>query len=308
MISLPHKVADIIGLFVVFLLSFQPCSGSDIHLDVEIWCDRDAYLPFEPILIHYNITNVSDNNIITCVELFRECFHITDQNGVRYNNSLIISALMGDTLSPRESLQSGEFIESRYNINRPGQYTIYLHIPEDICLPVQVGGNRSNSISIRIDNPVGEDMNALEMLLRADYSGDNHPNPEFAIGHPRDAIDNRNMQLRKRYEILIEIADTYPESVYAPLALFRAMGITRIHADNKILISLGKRILEEYPESIFADRPSLYNRLIKMIVEDEGKARAVEYLTYLAKKSPRDSNISQRSFHYIGLINSGNFD
>ena len=76
----------IIGMsFVLVVLLTSGFSQASDKLQVRIWADKDQFFVHEPIVVHYELKNMSDLTVFPSFAMIREDFVITDEKGRRHN-------------------------------------------------------------------------------------------------------------------------------------------------------------------------------------------------------------------------------
>jgi hypothetical protein len=290
--DMERNTAIIIGLGVMAI--FHTIAFGGDCLDARIWTDKDEFLSYEPIVIHYEITNNTPGPIVTTFIAYGEYFNILDQEGRRCQNTLSGCYLFGaDTIGPGASYTANEQVRSRYNVNLPGAYTCYMELPKGNSFPECSEIVKSNELTLTVVEPKGEERTAFEMYRYADSLHWTYKSPK-----QKKAIRE------KAFYLYLDLVKKYPRSVYAPVALYSAIVMGNVPDDRLTLINACHTMIEEYPESpylvwTFSDLCDYYKAL-------EDKTGAIEYMEYLLKEYP-DSKISDRAEYWLAKIKAGDF-
>jgi tetratricopeptide (TPR) repeat protein len=272
------------------LLGFKALA-EDNCLQIRIWGEKNDYLPHEPILIKYEIYNRFNEAVVTNFDLFKQHFHISDNKGRDYRSIVLIDCVMGDTLPHGASVVDSEYIEFRYRTFNPGEYECFMEIPGIITTPHCLQSMKSNSIVFSVKEPIGEERLALDLYLKADSLG-------------RITALDKKTRRKNEFEAYLDLADKYPRSIYAPISLYAALIMESVPDDKTVLISIGKKLIEDYPDSPFS--AWAYQDLIIAYSKVEGITKAVEYMNHLLVKYP-NSKISDRAEYWLGKIKAGDF-
>jgi tetratricopeptide (TPR) repeat protein len=269
------------ALFLLLALTSLPCLASG-RLQVKVWTDKDTFLVHEPILVYYKIKNVGDSTF-TLYETFdglKEFFNIRDDKNRGYPNTLHSDYFGYSVLQPSESYMNSEEISSRYGVTDSGQYTCFL----------EVYGNKSNVLKIKITEPKGDERKALHLYLEAQK-----------LHWCKDRDPRKWEQAFYKY---LELAEKYPKSVYAPLSLYTALFKAGVIENKDVVISVCKKLIEEYPEFYYID-DTFYN-LVGNYKFLEDKKGAMEYMKELIKRYP-DTKISERAEYWLEKIEKWEF-
>jgi tetratricopeptide (TPR) repeat protein len=284
----------------IFLLGFSFSSGGNCAgcLDIRIWSDKYEYLTREPILVDYEVKNISDTPVRTIFDLFNEHFNIKDQDGRGYSNLMLGSyASFSDTLKPGESYKGGLAIDGRYQIVSQGEYICYMEIPKDLLLPFCSEKSKSNPIKIKVKDPEGTEKKALELYLEAGK-----------LKYARNKQGRKDLQKRElgflKYQ---ELVGKYPNSIYAPLALRAAIGVYLLSQDSnerRKIIPLCIKLIEDYPD--FYDFVGTFTDLVdtyKILKDKEG---AIRTMKELIEKHP-NTKISERAEYWLKQVEKWEF-
>jgi hypothetical protein len=103
----------------------------------------------------------------------------------------------------------------------------------------------------------------------------------------------------------LELADRFPRSVYAPVALRLALGRGNIIGDKRIVIAVAKKLIEEYPSSPYLALAFPYLVDHYKLLQD--KAGAIEYMKELIEKHP-NPEISEKAEYWLGRIEKWEFE
>lgn len=282
------KVFSLAITYCCILFFSTEVYGSEC-LDLRIWTEKAEYYSFEPILVNYEVTNNSDMSRATIFDAFGEYFHIQDDSGRVYNNTIFTSYLyMPDTLRQNKSATGHEEIDRRYHVNQPGIYTCYLELPDWPVYPKCGKPIKSNIIEIKIAVPEGEERQALDMYLSID-----------SLSRSYTSHEEKKEVWSKAFHAFLHMQKLYPQSVYAPLAVHRAILERRSIDDKSKVITACQTIIEEYPDSPFMGWAffHLYDNYKKL----NAMSSAVEYLSSLIERNP-DDNVMERAEYWLEKI------
>jgi hypothetical protein len=251
------------------------------QLEIRIWTTKDVYLALEPVVVGFEVKNVGDTNFTIHGDLdaVKQFFHITNDKGKNYHNTLLVSYFGTSSLQPGESYKDSEEIGSRYGVTGPGIYTCFLEVQH----------HKSNILKFKIIEPEGDEKKALDLYLEADrlhWCNDKDP-----------------VKFKRAFYKFLELAEKYPNSVYAPQALRWALFGHRFK-DKRIVVSECKRLIEKYPDSPLLD--ITIEGLAANYKALEDKRGAEEYMNHLIGKYP-NSNISERAKNWLRKIEKWEF-
>jgi len=258
-------------------------------IQLRIWTDKEVYLTREPIIVHYEVENISDKLIQMNFFELGFLFKIKDQEGRSYNpqSSADYAFAYPDTLKPGESYKSSIThttsldIVDRYRIISPGKYTCFLENP----LPEA----KSNIIRITVKDPKGKEKKALDLYWDAQKLRCKAKDPD---------------KCEQAFYKYLELVEKYPKSVYAPMSLYTALFKAHVIEDKNIVISVCKKLIENYPESYYIDE-AFYN-LVGNYKVLKDKAGAMEYMRELIKKYP-NTKISESAEYWLGKTEKEEF-
>jgi TolA-binding protein len=270
-------------MFTIYPI-LSAASGTDL-IQMRIWTEKNEYILREPIIVNYEVRNITGRTVFLNFLALSMYFDIKDQEGRGYANKLIFSFGFAypDSLKPSESYDSSENITDRYGIVFPGEYTCLLKNPSPEA--------KSNVITIKIRNPKGEDKKALDLFLDAKK-----------LDECKDKDPKKWEQAFYKY---LELAERYPKSVYAPVSLYTALFRAHVIKDKNVVISVCKKLIEDYPEFYYID-DTFYN-LVGNYKSLENKAGAMEYMKELIKEYP-DTQISERAEYWLEKIEKWEFE
>jgi len=287
------RVVTVIILPAAALLSlavlYFNAEAEDDCLRVKIWTDRTEYIPHEPILIKYELHNARNDNMLTNFWYLKEHFRIIDDKDRGYNNTMWGEYILGDTLHASEIVTDSEYVQSRYQTYNIAIYECSMVIPGEVVVPGCPYTMKSNSITFSVKEPEGENRQALALYLRADSLG-------------RMTELEKSVRRRNEFEAYLDAAAKYPNTIYAPMALYMALLMESVPQDKTELISIGKRLIEDYPNTPYGAWACPY--LVKAYRQTAGIEAAVEYFEYLRGKYP-DSVIARRAEYWLGKIKEG---
>jgi hypothetical protein len=238
-------------------------------LDIHLSCNKDTYLRYEPIVVNYEIENRGQTSISTIYHSYGEYFVIHDDNGLQYANTMYgYFWSLPDTLKPREIYSGWEKIETRDKILSPGTYACWLNIPKDLYYPACDTVVCSDTITFRVEEPIGAEQEALMMYLHADSL------------HWAKGAANRKAAVAEFYAL----AEQFPNSVYSAHALFWTVLMKDAVDDISTLVATCKRIIENYDQSPFLEET--FTNLMDNYNVMKDKAEADQYLNSLIIKYP----------------------
>jgi TolA-binding protein len=277
-------VFSLIPLMFTIYPILSAASGTDL-IQMRIWTEKNEFILREPIIVNYEVRNITGRTVFLNFLALSMYFDIKDQEGRGYANKLIFSFGFAypDSLKPSESYDSSENITDRYGIVFPGEYTCLLKNPSPEA--------KSNVITIKIRNPKGEDKKALDLFLDAKK-----------LDECKDKDPKKWEQAFYKY---LELAERYPKSVYAPVSLYTALFRAHVIKDKNVVISVCKKLIEDYPEFYYID-DTFYN-LVGNYKSLENKAGAMEYMEELIKEHP-DTKISERAEYWLEKIEKWEFE
>ena len=281
-----HKLlaSILVPLLIVVYPSVSTVSGTDL-IQIRIGTDKNEYLTREPIIVNYEVKNIADRTVHLNFLALSMYFDIKDQEGRGYANKLMLSFGFAypDSLKPGESYESSENVADRYGIVFPGEYTCLLKNPSPKA--------KSNMIGIKVKHPKGDDKKALDLYLRAEK-----------LDQCKDKDPDKWEQAFGEY---LELADKFPESVYAPMSLYTALFRAHVIKDKNMVISACKKLIENYPEFYYID-DTFYN-LVGNYKVLEDKAGAIEYMKELIEKHP-NPEISEKAEYWLERIEKWEFE
>jgi tetratricopeptide (TPR) repeat protein len=272
-------------LGIIFFV-FYPYSNEEANgfcsFEIKISSGKTQYFVFEPIFVHYQIRNTSDTTVCFVLDRAKEFFNIKDQEGRGYHNTELSEYLFcPDTLKPNQALDDWEDIRERYRMDNAGSYVCFNNFH----------GCSSNVLNIEVVRPTGEEEKALalfEEAYRLHWSCDDKDTEKWG-------------ELFFRYS---ELAERFPRSVYAPVALRLALARGYTIEDKRVVIGVAKKLIEEYPSSHYLALTFLY--LIDNYKFLQDKSVAIDYMNELIAKYPR-SQISERAEHWLKKIEEWEF-
>jgi hypothetical protein len=265
----------LIGSLVVILagILYLEKSYASFPFQIKVTSSKGFYLSREPILINYEVKNLSDSAICLVFDEITEYFNIKDQLGRGYSNiGTADYASCTDTLKPDQIFKGYVDLKSRYRVLQSGDYTCY----------VDFYGSKSNVLTIKVKDPTGDEKKALDLYLEAQK-----------LDWTRDKDARKWEQAFYKY---LELVEKYPNSVYAPLALDDALYKAHVIKDKNIVISVCKNLIENYPESYYVD-DAFYNLIGNYKVLGD-KAGAIAYVKGLTEKYP-NTKISEKAKYWL---------
>ncbi len=279
---------------ILIILNLQ-CTSSNNCLEVRIWADQEQYYPLEQIVIHYEIMNISYDSMATTFYAFDQYFDICDDSGNKRPNTLWLSYIFGgDTIAPGTSYVDFEEVGDRYNVNFPGIYTCFMEIPKDAVYPECLDNVKSNELVITIIDPTGMEKEAYLLFRHAD-----------SLHWEGVSQEEKKKSRRKSYHLYLELAAKYPESVYAPKALYSAIVMSNAAESRLSLIGACQTLIENYPHS--PDLKWAFFHLIENYGTLKDKTGAVEYMEYLLDKFPDNPIISERAEFWLKKLKKEGF-
>jgi len=229
--------------------------------------------------------------------MIAEDFVIKDEQGQDYSTHRRGSFTGGgNSLSPGETHQTGGDIGGLYGIKSVGEYTCYIYTQPSAVL--NFGWTKSNTIKFKVIEPKGDEKKALNMLLEAEKL-------KYSRNEQHGGRDLKKAELGfLKYQ---ELVNNYPKSVYAPLSLSSARGIYRYSEnleERKKVIPISKRLIEEYPNSIYF--MSAFTSLVEAYEVLKDKNSAVNAINELIEKHP-NTKISEEAERRLKQIEEWKF-
>lgn len=287
-IGVPAAIA-IVLIIIVSALVFGSCNKDNACLRIQIQTEKQMYIPYEPFLVKFTIENTSGSAIITNYNLFPEYFEIFDEKGNRYSNTVWSSVIMGDTFADGASWNDSEYIQVRYQTVVPGKYTCSMKILNDILNPECPRATESNVIRFEIIEPVGDELSAYLTYLAADSLG-------------RDYSIPKEIRRRNEFEAYLKAANMYPDNIYAPRELYLALIMQSVPDDPDVLIPVGKKLIEHYPESPYGAWAFMHLIDIYKKIGRRGAAR--DYMNELIEKYSGNV-IAERAHYWLEKLQDG---
>lgn len=276
-------------LVVFFVSRSAPASEK---LEIHIRSDKNQFFVHEPILVYYQVQNVSDSIVFLSFGMIQEDFIIKDEQGRRYATQFRGSWMPMDSLRPGEMHSSAVNVYECYGVQDIGEYTCYVYSQPSAVLHFPT--IESNTIKFRLLEPKGEEKEALDLYLEAE-----------SLKWTKDKDPEKRAHSFLRFQ---ELVDRYPNSVYAPSALSSAWGIYRYSQkleDRKKNIPVYNRLIENYPDSHYA--PSAFCGLVETYEKLKDKSGAIRAMKELMEKHP-DTNISARAEYWLEKIEEWEFE
>ena len=282
------KVSIIFG--VLWIIYFTQCIievemlYATCPFKVKISSDKMEYLTREPISVNYEVKNITDSAICLGFNEVKDAFKIKDQLGQGYSNIMISNYFIcPDTLEANEAFTGSEGIDSRYRINKAGEYTCFLDFY----------GCKSNILKIIVKDPSGDEKKALELLKEAEK-----------LSWCKDKDPEKRELGFSRYQ---ELADKYPKSIYAPQSLSSAI-LVYFYSPNiekrRKAIPVCRRLIESYPNSLYFN--SAFMSLVDVYEILKDKEGAIKIMNELIEKHP-DTKISEEAERRLKRIKEWKF-
>ena len=250
-------------------------------LEIIITPSKSTYLLRETVLIQYQIKNKGSDTARFWSDEITTNFIVLDSKDRRYK-----SRVEGYFAYPPPPFKPGESIEHTVDLDAYGplpigKYRVYLEIEygaEKI--------SKSNTIEFEIVEPSGKEKLAYDELMVAD-----------------------SLYRLKNFEATcqkwVDISRKYPESVYAPSILSRALTIYKFtDADKSKLVDLSREFIDKFPNSHFMNDP--LNMLLDYYQSKKDKNGFREELNTLIKKYP-GSKVSQLAEQRLKIIDGYKF-
>ena len=274
-------------------LGFSLCRASE-GLEVRVWTDKDQFLPHEPIPVHYEVINTSDSTLTPSFRSAEKHFSVTDEKGTIYHTGML-SHYLGYPFAPGVTHRATLELQAIYGVVDVGQYTCFI--------PVETHyGSRnsqlikSNPIRFKVVAPTGEDEKALNLLLEAQKLA----GVDSSLGYPHPGKEELAL---KMYE---ELASTYPNSVYAPMALLAAVEVhARWYEHRRRVIPVCRWLVERYPGYYYWDNG--FSHLVEAYELLRDKAGALRTMKELIEKHP-NTRISERAEYWLEKIEKWEFE
>jgi hypothetical protein len=265
-------------------------SKTNGRLEVTIQTKQVSYIPYEPILIKYELRNSTDQDIVSCFLLLGECFEINDASGRKYPSIVHRDVLMlTDTLGPDDSFVDSQYIQISYQVLHPGEYTCRMMIPNGLVYPQYFSSIESNVVDFTIVEPIGEERSAYLAYLAADSLG-------------RDDSLPRDIRFRSEFSAYLDVAATYPNTIYAPISLYQALLMTFVPNDQSVLIPIGKKLIEHYANSPYG--AWAFSHLIDAYKKTGRRGAARDYMNELIEKYSGNV-IAERAHYWLQKLQKG---
>jgi len=262
-------------LLVCFNLSFAVIKGSAVRrdlgkpatdLEAKLILYKDQYLLREPIWIKITVTNKGEDEgwfYFARVTGFK----IKDSKGEVYPCHVSFSTSGATVIKPGETLEDETNLllwyglpENKFNFRRylpPGEYTIYHQLNENI---------KSKVRHFEIVQPKSDELKAMK-LLKDSYN-------LVIEKKTNDAIDKLHQLITK-----------FPQSVYAPHALWEMAGKYRIFIkDIQKTKETYHKLVDNYPHS--REAIDALSDLVNSYIAQKDQASCVSYLNNLIEKHP----------------------
>jgi tetratricopeptide (TPR) repeat protein len=285
-----HKLSIILVVLFVFA-----SSEAGEKLKIEIWTDKAEFLTHEPIVVHYTVTNIGDSMAYLNFQMIEEDFVIEDENGNRYRSHIRGTYVGGQLFAPGETYTDNLDIGGCYGVNGVGDYTCYVHSYPFFYSNAEF--LNSNTIEFKVIKPKGEEEKALHLFLEAEKL-------EWARSEAGGPDLSKEELAFLKYQ---ELADKYPQSVYAPKALYAAVGVyfySRDLKQRRLVIPVCLRLIQEYPESYLFQLA--FTQLLHTYEMVKDKEDAVKTLKELIRKHP-DTKISEEAQRRLRQVDDWGF-
>jgi len=156
---------------------------------------------------------------------------------------------------------------------------------------------KSNVLKFKIKDPERDEKEALELYLEAEK-----------LKWARDEDGRKNPLKRELgFQKLLELVDKHPNSVYAPQALYSAIGIYLYSYDleeRRKIIPVCIKLIEEYPKSYYF--MSAFTELIDTYKILKNKEGAIKTINELIEKHP-NTKISEEAERRLKQIKEWKF-
>ncbi len=207
------------------------------ELEAKLTLFKKNYLVREPIWVRVQVTNIGteegDFYFMTSDRLT-----IRDSKGKLYPSNIHVEYMGPVTIGPNETLEDEFEILASYGLPQhhfangwwwffpPNRYTVYYELSYLLKETVE-----SPLDSFEVLEPKGDEITAMYLLVDS-----------FNL------LKGKNT--KEALERLDELIEQYPQSVYSPFALSRKMSIYAIYLeDSKRALTVGKELIEDYPDS-----------------------------------------------------------
>ncbi len=330
-------VKKILLLLIALLALAQSIGSTTGGIKIKIKSNKDSYYLYEPVEIEYKITLIGNHPVSFDRLALMYTLDIMDDSGSQLSHCSAINTFRSITLRPDSSIVEKIVIENRYQMNEVRNYSIEIkfsgveYTPKcssivdsnpinilsklrSLSIEDKFNGNEyspkyssiiySNPINISIIAPGGKDREALSQLLLADPY--NPSDAQLKTKRFHSIRDDAVLELSYsspshigKYETLIQIADSFPNSVYAPIALYKAQSI--FDYDHEISqLSLCKRIIEDYPE--FWKLEHVFAHKIYIYIGDDQFDLVLQYLDKLIKISEHEA-VVELARNWVDFLN-----
>ncbi len=203
--------------------------------------------------------------------------------------------MAGNPFPPGETHRTTLDVHALYDVENLGEYNCFITV-DTYYGALNSQRIKSNTIKFKVIEPTGEEAEALNMLLEAQKLARVDTN----LGYPHPGKEGLAVQMCQ------ELADKYPNSVYAPMGLLTAVEIrARWYEQRKRVIPMCVRLIERYPDYYYWSKGFSY--LVEAYESLRDKEGAINTLNDLIEKHP-NTKISERAEYWLEKIEKWEFE
>lgn len=236
------------------------------ELEAKLILYKDQYLLREPIWVKITVTNKGKDEGWFQFGRFTG-FEIKDSKGQRYPCHVSISIAGAHIIKPGETFEYETNLLLWYGLPE-SKHKVWWYLPtEKYTIHYQLGKlTKSEVHHIEIVQPKGDELKAMKLLK-----------------------DSYNLVIEKKTNKAIDKLDQliskFPESVYAPHALWEMAGKYKIFIkDIQKTKETYQKLVDDYPHS--RELIDALSNLVNAYVAQKDKAGCVSYLNSLIQKYP----------------------
>jgi hypothetical protein len=278
---------------VVTLLSLafvsSLCQASD-DLEAKIWSDKDQFLLYEPIIIHYELKNTSDSDLTLNFADLEEDFMIENQQGRKYHRLIGAWRSGWDTLAVGETHRGKSEVSDPYGIDKVGKYTCYMQT-QHFGAPLGAW-TTSDTITFKVVEPEGDEKEAASLFATT-----------------KDLMTRADREKRELvFSGFMGLVEKYPHSVYAPMSLYLAARACSDSSDTARMresIFLYVRLTDDYPDFCCFDL--VLAGLFTAFRTIKDKPGAIQTMNELIEKHPH-TRISEEAEKTLEKVEKWEFE
>jgi len=277
----------VILVSVTFVAMSYPASED---LEIRIWSDKDQFLLYEPIIIHYELRNTSDSNLTLNFADLEEDFMIENQQGRKYHRLIHAWRSGWDTLAAGETHRGKSEVIDPYGIDKVGKYTCYMQT-QHFGAPLGAWAT-SDTIIFKVVEPEGDEKEAADLFAAT-----------------KDLMTRAKREKREQiFSGFMSLVEKYPHSVYAPMSLYfaaRACSDSSDTARMRESIFLYVRLTDDYPDFCCFDL--VLAGLFTAFRTIKDKPGAIQTMNELIEKHPH-TRISEEAEKTLEKVEKWEFE